>query len=79
LCVAALQQQRGIDEEVVHKLLFVGPCTDRVPHRKSYDFLDLSHAVESFLNGMPAASIYGLLTDRVGEKSVAIGFVQVAR
>ena len=29
--------------------------------RKTYDFLDVSRASETFLNGIPAASIYGLL------------------
>ena len=29
--------------------------------RKTYDFIDLSRAVDSFLNGIPAASIYAML------------------
>ena len=29
--------------------------------QKSFDFLDLSRGVETFLNGMPAASIYAML------------------
>ncbi|MDP6417140.1 MAG: DUF1254 domain-containing protein, partial [Gammaproteobacteria bacterium] len=49
-----------------------------MPHRKSYDFLDLSHAVESFLNGMPAASIYGLLEGHraIGMKPNDIGITE---
>jgi len=29
--------------------------------KKAYDFLDLSRGVETFLNGMPAASLYAML------------------
>lgn len=39
--------------------------TDGMPSKntvkKAYDFLDLSRGAEAFLNGIPAASVYGLL------------------
>lgn len=52
---------------------------DGMPHaetvRKTYDFLDVSRAMETFLNGIPAASIYALLegSKKAGMKPGELG------
>lgn len=50
-----------VSTHLLGKLQFFDGMPDAETVRKTYDFLDVSRASETFLNGIPAASIYGLL------------------
>jgi hypothetical protein len=50
-----------VHTELLGDLEFFDGMPDKATVKKAYDFLDFSRGVEAFLNGMPAASVYGLL------------------
>jgi hypothetical protein len=50
-----------ISTRLLGDLHFFDGMPDAETVRKTYDFLDVSRAAETFLNGIPAASVYGLL------------------
>ena len=50
-----------VQTEMLGELDFFDGMPSDATVKKTFDFLDLSRAVESFLNGIPAASIYAML------------------
>jgi len=50
-----------VETELLGDLEFFDGMPSEATVKKAYDFLDLSRAVEAFLNGMPATSIYAFL------------------
>ncbi len=50
-----------VETELLGDLEFFDGMPSEATVKKSYDFLDLSRGVETFLNGMPAASVYAML------------------
>ena len=50
-----------VKTEFLGELEFFDGMPSETTVKKTYDFLDLSRAVDAFLNGMPAASIYAML------------------
>jgi hypothetical protein len=50
-----------LQTELLGDLDFFDGMPSKETVRKVYDFLDFSRGVETFLNGIPAASVYGLL------------------
>jgi hypothetical protein len=50
-----------VHTELLGDLEFFDGMPNQATVKKAYDFLDFSRGVEAFLNGMPAASVYGLL------------------
>lgn len=50
-----------VETEFLGDLAFFDGMPDESTVQKTYDFLDLSRGVETFLNGMPAVSIYAFL------------------
>ena len=55
-----------VQTDYLGELEFFDGMPDDLTVLKAYDFLDTYRAVESFLSGMPAASIYGLLEGHRG-------------
>ena len=51
----------SVDTKLLGKLEFFDGSPKKKTVQKIYDFLDVSRGAEVFLNGIPAASIYGLL------------------
>ena len=47
--------------ELLGDLEFFDGMPSKATVKKAYDFLDFSRGTQAFLDGMPAASIYGLL------------------
>jgi hypothetical protein len=50
-----------VETEFLGELEFFDGMPSESTVKKAYDFLDLSRAVEAFLNGMPATSMYAML------------------
>ena len=50
-----------VHTELLGDLEFFDGMPSKATVQKAYDFLDLSRGAETFLNGMPAASVYALL------------------
>ena len=50
-----------VHTELLGELEFFDGMPSKATVKKTYDFLDFSRGVEAFLNGIPAASVYGLL------------------
>mgnify|MGYP002634123718 CR=1 FL=1 len=50
-----------VSTELLGDLEFFDGMPNEATVKKAYDFLDFSRGVDSFLNGMPAASVYALL------------------
>jgi hypothetical protein len=50
-----------VETDLLGNLEFFDGMPSEATVKKSFDFLDLSRGVETFLNGMPAASIYAML------------------
>lgn len=50
-----------LETEFLGDLEFFDGMPSKSTVKKTYDFLDLSRGVETFLNGMPAASVYAML------------------
>ncbi|MCK4678151.1 MAG: hypothetical protein KAT48_08480, partial [Bacteroidales bacterium] len=50
-----------VKTEFLGDLEFFDGMPSEATVKKTYDFLDLSRGVETFLNGMPAASLYAML------------------
>lgn len=57
----SLQTPDKVKTELLGDLEFFDGMPNESTVTKAYDFLDLSRAVEAFLNGMPAASMYAML------------------
>ena len=55
-----------VQTDYLGELEFFDGMPDDLTVQKAYDFMDTYRAVESFLSGMPAASIYGLLEGHRG-------------
>ncbi|MGE4659539.1 MAG: hypothetical protein AAEJ16_01995, partial [Arenicellales bacterium] len=62
----ALITPDSVQTDYLGKLGFFDGMPNDLTVQKAYDFLDTYRAVESFLSGMPAASIYGLLEGHRG-------------
>ena len=50
-----------VETDLLGSLEFFDGMPSEATVQKTFDFLDLSRGVETFLNGMPAASIYAML------------------
>ena len=50
-----------VQTELLGELEFFDGMPSDATVKKTYDFIDLSRAVDAFLNGIPAASIYAML------------------
>jgi len=50
-----------VQTELLGELEFTDGMPSEATVKKTYDFIDLSRAVDAFLNGIPAASIYAML------------------
>jgi len=50
-----------VQTELLGELTFRDGMPSEATVRKTYDFIDLSRAVDAFLNGIPATSIYAML------------------
>ncbi len=58
-----------VETEFLGELEFFDGLPSQSTVKKAYDFLDLSRGVQTFLNGIPAASIYAILE---GHKDVGL-------
>jgi hypothetical protein len=47
--------------ELLGNLEFFDGMPSKATVKKTYDFLDTARGAEAFLNGIPAASVYGVL------------------
>ena len=63
---ASLITADKIDTQSLGELYFNDGMPDPETVEKAYDYIDLSRAVDSFLDGMPAASIYAMLEGQKG-------------
>ena len=50
-----------VQTELLGELEFTDGMPSEATVKKTYDFIDLSRAVDAFLNGIPATSIYAML------------------
>jgi len=58
---ASVMTPGSVKTDLLGELKFFDGMPDKDTVRKIYDLLDTSRAAEAFLNGIPAASVYGLL------------------
>ena len=63
---ASLITADKIDTQSLGELYFNDGMPNPETVEKAYDYIDLSRAVDSFLDGMPAASIYAMLEGQKG-------------
>ena len=61
-----------VQTELLGDLDFFDGMPSKATVKKSYDFLDTARGAEAFLNGIPAASIYGIL-EGIKEAGVNVG------
>ena len=50
-----------VQTELLGELEFTDGMPSEATVKKTYDFIDLSRAVDAFLNGIPCTSIYAML------------------